>query len=75
MYHIFITLYCTLFDPAGVFGYMHHELIEYTLKPNHLPECGSTYITNLYSRLSGAIKGPPRLNSHLEKRLSIEIPR
>ena len=51
MYHIFINLYCTLFDLAGAFGSMHHELIEYTLKINHLPECVSTYITNLYSRL------------------------
>ena len=39
MYHIFITLYCTLFDLKGAFGSMHHELIEYTLKRNHLPEC------------------------------------
>ena len=58
MYHIFITLYGTLFDLAGAFGSMHHELIEYTLKRNNLPECVSTYITNLYLRLNGAIKGP-----------------
>ena len=42
MYHIFITLYGTLFDLAGAFGFMHHELIEYTLKRNTLPECVST---------------------------------
>ena len=52
------TLHCTFFDLADAFGSVNHELIEYTLKRNHLPECVSTYITNLYSRLSGVITGP-----------------
>ena len=52
------TLRCTFFDLADTFGSVNHELIEYTLKRNHLPECVSTYITNLYSRLSGVITGP-----------------
>ena len=50
------NIHCTFFDLAV--GYVNHELIEYTLKRNHLPECVSTYITNLYSRLSGVITGP-----------------
>ena len=52
------TLHCTLFDLADAFGYVNHELIEYTLKRKHLPECVSTYITNLYPRLTGVITGP-----------------
>ena len=52
------TLDCTFFDLADAFGSVNHELIEYTLKRNHLPECVSTYITNLYPRLSGVITGP-----------------
>ena len=52
------TLHCTFFDLADAFGSVNHELIKYTLKRNHLPECVSTYITNLYSRLSGVITGP-----------------
>ena len=52
------TLHCTFFDLADAFGSVNHELIEYTLRRNHLPECVSTYITNLYSRLTGVITGP-----------------
>ena len=37
------TLHCTFFDLADAFGSVNHELIEYTLKRNHLPECVSTY--------------------------------
>ena len=52
------TLHCTLFDLADAFGSVNHELIEYTLKRKHLPECVSTYITSLYSQLTGVITGP-----------------
>ena len=52
------TRHCTLFDLADAFGSENHELIEYTLKRNNLPACVSTYITNLYSRLTGVITCP-----------------
>ena len=50
------TIHVTFFDLADAFGSVEHNLIDFTLRRNGIPESVCDYVKNLYSRLEGRVK-------------------
>ena len=52
------TVHITFFDLADAFGSVSHDLIRLSLNRFGLPGEVTSYIDNLYSRLTGSVNGP-----------------
>ena len=47
----------TFFDLADAFGSVSHNLISHSMKRYMLPDNVQSYVSNLYSKLNGSVKG------------------